>query len=144
MAAVISGLLVVGALAACSSSGADSGSGDAAEPAGGPGLVNSWSLTSAAIDSSDLSSFGITITFTDTEASGFGGVNNYMTSFTSGPEGDLDFGEIASTKMAGSDEAMQAETAYLAALATVTGYTVTGNELDLFADEQEILTYTMK
>ena len=46
--------------------------------------------------------------------------------------------------MAGSDEAMQAETAYLAALATVTGYTVTGNELDLFADEQEILTYTMK
>ena len=34
--------------------------------------------------------------------------------------------------------------AYLAALATVTGYTVTGNELDLFADEQEILTYTMK
>jgi heat shock protein HslJ len=144
MAAVISGLLVVGALAACSSSGADSGSGDAVEPAGGAGLVNSWSLTSAAVDSSDLSSFGITITFTDTEASGFGGVNNYTTSFTSGPEGDLDFGEIASTKMAGSDEAMQAETAYLAALGTVTGYTVTGNELDLFAGEQEILTYTMK
>jgi len=144
MAAVISGLLVVGALAACSSSGADAGSGDAVGPAGGAGLVNSWSLTSAAIDSSDLSAFGITITFTDTEASGFGGVNNYMTSFTSGPEGDLNFGEIASTKMAGAEDAMQAETAYLAALATVTGYTVSGNELDLFAGEQEILTYTMK
>ncbi|MDI1289071.1 MAG: META domain-containing protein, partial [bacterium] len=82
-----------------------------------------------------------TITFTDTTASGFGGVNQYNTTFTSGPDGDLDFGEIASTKMAGSDEAMQAEQAYLASLDTVTGYTVAGDVLELFAGEQEVLTY---
>ena len=69
-------------------------------------------------------------------------MNQYTTSFTSGPEGDLDFGEIASTMMAGPDDAMQAEQTYLAALATVTGYTVSGDELELYADEQEILIYS--
>ena len=44
--------------------------------------------------------------------------------------------------MAGPDDAMQAEQAYLAALATVTGYTVSGDELELYTDEQEILTYS--
>jgi len=36
---------------------------------------------------------------------------------------------------------MQAEQAYLASLETVTGYTVAGDVLELFAGEQEILTY---
>jgi len=139
----ICALVLVPVLAGCgsSSSSGDASGAAAAGPVGGAGLVASWSLTSAAVSSSDLSTFGITLTFTDTTASGFGGVNQYSTTFTSGPSGDLDFGEIASTKMAGADDAMQAEQAYLAALATVTGYTVSGDQLTLYADEQEVLTY---
>ena len=131
-------LLFLAALSACGSS-ASSSSG--VGPAGGPGLVASWSLTSAAINSSDLSKFGITLTFTDTTASGFGGVNQYTATFTSEPAGDLDFGDMASTEMAGPADAMRAEQSYFAALGTVTGYTVSGDELELFAGEQEILIY---
>lgn len=140
---LICSALLIPLMAACASD--DTGPADSTATGGGPrggtGLVASWALTSAAIDSVPLSDFGITITFTDTEASGFGGVNQYTTTFTSGPDGDLDFGEIASTKMAGSDEAMKAEQAYLASLGTVTGYTVAGEVLELYAGEQEILTY---
>lgn len=139
----VSTVLLVPVMSACGSSGSGSADGTAAGdgPRGGPGLVASWSLTSAAIDSSQLSAFGITITFTDTIASGFGGVNQYTTTFTSGPDGELDFGEIASTMMAGPEDAMKAEQAYLTALDTVTGYTVAGEELELFSGEQEILIY---
>lgn len=132
-------LLAVPVLAACggSSSGGESTSGG---PVGGPGLVANWTLSGAS-DAAILPSLGITLEFTDTDASGFGGVNRYMTTFTSGPEGDLDFGEIATTMMAGPEDAMAAEQAYIAALGTVTGYTVAGDELDLFVDETQILTF---
>jgi heat shock protein HslJ len=90
----------------------------------------------------DLTAFGITITFTDTDVSGMSGVNRYAGTFTSSPEGAMDFGPLASTEMAGPDDAMQAEQAYLAALETVTGYSVSDSSLGLFAGEQEILSYT--
>lgn len=135
----VAALLLVPVLASCGSK--DAGDGAAAGPQGGPGLVASWSLAAAAVDSSQLSNFGITIAFTDTAASGFAGVNQYTTTFTSGPDGDLDLGAIAATRMAGPDDAMKAEQAYLAVLDTVTGYTVSGDELELYAGEQEVLTY---
>ncbi|MDP1876857.1 MAG: META domain-containing protein [Actinomycetota bacterium] len=133
-------LLALPALAAC---GGSASSGDSAQagPVGGPGLVANWTLTSAS-DAAILPSLGITLEFTDTDASGFGGVNRYMTTFTSSPEGALDFAEIASTMMAGPDDAMAAEQAYTAALGTVTGYTVAGDELDLFVDETQVLTFS--
>lgn len=76
-----------------------------------------------------LPSLGIALEFTDTDASGFGGVNRYMT-FTSSREGARDIAEIASTMMAGPDDAMAAEQDYIAALGTVTGCTVAGDERD--------------
>lgn len=138
-------LPALGACAASSSEPADTATAAvaAAGPVGGAGFVDTtWLLTSAAIDSADLAAFDITLEFTDTDAAGFGGVNRYSASFTSSPEGVMEFGEIASTMMAGPDDAMAAEAAYLAALGTVTGYTVDGSELDLFAGETEILTYS--
>jgi heat shock protein HslJ len=132
-------LLLVPALVSCGGKSESSGGG----PQGGDGLVASWSLTSAAASSSKLSDFAITLIFSDTTASGFGGVNQYTTTFTSGPTGDLDFGDIASTRMAGSPAAMQAEQTYFAELETVTGYTVADGELELYAGEQEILTYSL-
>ncbi len=141
---ILAALLMFPVLAACASddTGPAAGTATSGGPRGGEGLVASWSLTSAAVSSVQLSDFDITITFTDTEASGFGGVNQYTTTFTSGPSGDLDFGEIASTRMAGPEDAMQAEQAYLAALATITGYTVAGDVLELYVGEQEMLSYS--
>jgi heat shock protein HslJ len=147
----IGALVLVTVLGACGGSAtSDAGASasvaaSAVGPVGGPGLVDTqWNLVAAAIDSSDLSAFAITIEFTDTAATGFGGVNQYSASFTSSPEGAMDFGEIASTMMAGPEDAMAAEQVYLEALRTVTGYTVTGDQLDLFVDQQQFLTYTAK
>jgi heat shock protein HslJ len=135
--AVVAMALVLPLLAACG--GSDS-SAAASGPAGGD-LAGSWSLTSAATSSVDLSAFAITLELAAPNASGFGGVNQYTTTFTSTAEGGLEFGPIASTKMAGPDDAMAAEQAYFTALDSVTGYTVVGGDLQLFAGEQVVLTY---
>ena len=147
--ALVAAVLVLPVLAACSGSSADSSLGRllasaaVSGPVGGPGFVGpEWTLVAAAVDSVDLSAFGITIAFTDTEVSGMSGVNRYAGGFTSSPEGAMDFGQFAVTAMAGPDDAMQAEQLYLATLDTVTGYSVTDAGLSLFAGEQEILVYT--
>ncbi len=84
----------------------------------------------------------MTIEFIEPNVSGFSGVNRYMGSYTSTPEGALTFDPLASTMMAGPQDAMDAEQAYLGALGTVTGYSVTASGLDLFAGSTLILTYT--
>jgi heat shock protein HslJ len=129
--ALVATALMLPLLAACGGSSAESAQTEAVS-----GLV------AAAVDSVDLSAFGITIAFTDTEVSGMSGVNRYAGGFTSSPEGAMDFGQLVVTAMAGPDDAMQAEQVYLAALDTVTGYSVTDAGLSLYADEQEILVYT--
>jgi heat shock protein HslJ len=114
----------------------------ALHPVGGAGLVGPrWSLTAAALDAVNLSDFGITIAFDGADATGRSGVSDYRAGYTSTPEGALAFGAIAGTRMAGPADAMAAEAAYRAALATVTGYAVADGELDLFAGDQEILVY---
>jgi heat shock protein HslJ len=147
---VLGSIALVTAVAACGSNSSSSTTPTSnrpsapamAGPTGGPGLVGAtWSLEAAAINSVDLSGHGITIEFTDTAAGGNSGVNTYSTTFTSSSKGDLAFGDIASTEMAGDEAAMSAEQAYLALLKTVTGYSVNGAELDLFVDRQEVLTY---
>jgi len=142
--ALAGAVLLLPLLAACGGSSADSTPASVvAGPVGGAGFVGpEWTLAAAAVDSVDLTAFGITITFTDTDVSGMSGVNRYAGTFTSSPEGAMDFGPLASTEMAGPDDAMQAEQAYLAALETVTGYSVSDSSLGLFAGEQEILSYT--
>jgi heat shock protein HslJ len=140
--AFIGALLLVPALAACGGSSSVTQEPTASGPHGGAGFVDvEWQLQAAAIDSVDLSGFGITIAFTDTDVSGSSGVNRYAGTFTSSPEGAMDVGPLAVTAMAGPEDAMRAEQAYLALLDTVTGYTVTDAELDLYVDEQEVLTY---
>lgn len=147
--ALVATVLLLPVLAACGGSSAGSpsdGSPTSAAvsgPVGGAGFVGpEWTLVAAAVDSVDLSAFGITIAFTDTEVSGMSGVNRYAGGFTSSPEGAMDFSQFAVTAMAGPDDAMQAEQLYLATLETVTGYSMTEAGLSLFAGEQEILTYT--
>ncbi|MCX6431764.1 MAG: META domain-containing protein [Actinobacteria bacterium] len=143
-AALLGALALMTLSAACTSStGGSTSVTTPAGPTGGDGLVGpAWALSSAAVDSIDLTAFGITIAFTDTDVSGSSGVNTYAGAFTSSPEGAMDFGPLATTRMAGPDDAMKAETVYLAVLDTVTGYSVSQTELDLFAGQNEVLTYS--
>jgi heat shock protein HslJ len=127
-------------LAAC-------GGSDASSPGGGPAggdLAGSWTLTTAAAIDGDVSAFAITLDLAAPTASGFGGVNQYTTTFTSTDAGALEFAPIASTKMAGPDDAMAAEQAYFTALDSVTGYTVAGGDLQLFAGDDVVLAYVQQ
>lgn len=144
--ALIAVAVLLPILAACGQSATGTSQSAAVPgPVGGAGLVGpEWTLAAAAVDSVDLSGFGITIQFTDTDVSGRSGVNQYAGAFTSSPEGAMDFGPLAGTMMAGPDDAMQAEQLYLTVLDSVTGYTVTESTLGLYTGEQEILSYTKR
>lgn len=149
------------ALVGCSSS-SDSGSPTASSPAavspgaavgnlvaplptGGAELADTqWALSGASYTNTSLADTGITLDFAAAEASGNGGVNTYNAGYTSAADGSVAFSEIASTQMAGDEAAMKAEADYLAALATVTGYSISGDLLDLFAGPDQILTFTTR
>ena len=56
------------------------------------------------------------LTLLDGEVTGTGGVNRFTGTYEATDDGALTFGPIASTKMAGSDEAMAQESEFFAAL----------------------------
>ena len=53
-------------------------------------------------------------------------------------EGELRFGPLATTRMAGPEEAMEREQAFLAALERVTSYELDGRTLTLLAGDDPI------
>jgi heat shock protein HslJ len=65
--------------------------------------------------------------------SGFSGVNRFSGTCTTST-GQLKFGALVSTKMAGSPELMKTEQAYLAALASVRNFSLEGGLLRLNND----------
>lgn len=90
-----------------------------------------WKLRAASLNSIDLAKFKITIEFTADEVSGFAGVNRYMGSYETASDGTIKFGPLATTKMAGTPEAMAAEAAYLRALEAANHYSADKSELTL-------------
>jgi heat shock protein HslJ len=87
---------------------------------------------------------GATITFEAEQVGGQAPVNSWSAGYTATQEGSLELGPIAATLMAGPDAAMAAETAYLAALDAVDGYTtVAAGELYLFTGEDNVLVYSV-
>jgi len=75
----------------------------------------------------------ITAVFSDAGAlSGTAGVNTYNTAYTTGGQSQMTIaGEIATTRMAGPQELMDQEAAYLAALPQTGFYRVDGDSLEL-------------
>lgn len=71
------------------------------------------------------------LTLRDGEASGNAGVNRFGAVYTLGPEGEMSFGPIASTRMAGPAAAMAQEAQFFTALEAT-------RRFDL-ADEQLVL-----
>jgi heat shock protein HslJ len=129
--------------AASAAASAQAGTGTAPLPTGGAQLADTtWQLSGLATSTDDLSSAGITLDFSATDASGNAGVNTYNAGYTWDANGKLAFSAISSTKMAGDEAAMKLEAEYLDMLSKVTGYSVSNGLLDLFVGPDQMLTFT--
>lgn len=77
----------------------------------------------------------------ESRVSGSAGVNRVMGTFVLA-ERELRFGPLATTMMAGPEEAMQRERAYLDILVRVTSYQLDGNSLALLAGDETVAQFT--
>lgn len=110
------------------------------QPHGGIDLAGtSWVLSSPI---GENASTNATLTFDATNASGQAPVNTYSASYTQGPDGALTFGPIATTRMAGSPEAMTAEQEYLTVLAQTFAYSSDETTLTLYGVADQVTEYT--
>jgi heat shock protein HslJ len=85
----------------------------------------------------------ITLDITGSSVSGNAGINTYHGTVTIDPAaGTLTFGPLVSTRMGGSEDRMQQESAYLAALENAAGYRLENGSL-IITDEkgQTLLTF---
>lgn len=116
----------------------------AAEPAAPEGAE--WKLV--ALNGKDLAAAAegrgpatIRLDAAKKSASGFSGVNRFFGGYER--EGDkLKFGALASTRMAGPPEAMAAESAYLAALGSVTAWRIADGALELLQDAKVVARFS--
>ncbi len=77
----------------------------------------------------------------ESRVSGSGGVNRLMGTFVLSEE-ELRFGPLATTMMAGPEDAMRRERVFLAALERVTSYELDGRRLTLLADSAPVVRLT--
>jgi len=83
-----------------------------------------------------------TITFDGAgRVNGFSGVNRFGGSVESAKAGELHFGQMMSTKMAGPPEQMALESSFLGALARADRYVVTDAKLIFSAGEKMIVQF---
>ena len=103
----------------------------------------SWNLTSWAEPDPIPISATITAEFSEGRVAGTSGVNQYSASVTSSTDGSFAVDAPISTKMAGPEDAMAAESTYLRRLEAATSYQVDGDTLVVNdADGQPSLTFT--
>jgi heat shock protein HslJ len=125
-------VLALVVLAACTSSGSSSAATAGTSAGGATTLDNTtWNLTS--IGGADIAADATpTLVFgTGGMVSGLAGCNNFIGTATVG-EGTIEFGPLATTRMACADEAIsQLETDYLAALDETATWTMEGDSLVL-------------
>jgi heat shock protein HslJ len=80
-----------------------------------------------------------TLSMTDGKASGNAGINQFNGSYDAPSDGVLTFGPLASTQMAGPDNAMKQESDFLAALAATKKFTTEDGALVLMDDSEKKL-----
>lgn len=119
---------VLVAVSACALGTVACGGGDDS-----PGLDGtSWTLTGWSVSSLDPNDFTITASFADGVVSGTSAVNSYSGPYTAGPDDAFSTGDIASTSMAGPEDAMRAEAAYHELLTAAASFAVVGDTLTLY------------
>jgi heat shock protein HslJ len=131
-------LLLVAVALGATACGSDSDSGDDAS------LTDTkWMLTQIGDGSTPIADgTEATIEFTDELAAGTTGCNNFSGSYST--DGDtLEFGAMASTKMACIDDAVNLqEQLILAALGATTSFAIDGDTLTLSDGSDTLLTFT--
>jgi heat shock protein HslJ len=101
-----------------------------------------WKLTGWTLSSLDPANFAITAQFADGKISGNSGVNTYSGEVKVGPGQAFAVGTLATTLMAGTDDVMRAETAYMTLLKQAKSYKMAGDTLTLYdAGGNESLIY---
>lgn len=102
-------------------------------------LVGKWDVTSynngkqAVV--SVISTTSVTAEFgADGKVSGNGGINSYGGSYTTEGANAISVGQLNSTMMAGPQEVMDQEAAYLKALQSATKYSISGDQLEMRDD----------
>ena len=133
-------------LAACGSNASSpepaTGETLGAVPSGGVELAGtSWVLEEASLGAPIPEDPPITLEFSDSEAFGNSGVNTFRGEYQAAASGELTFGPLASTKMAGEPDAMAFEGEFLMALQSTFGYTSDGRTLTLYGAADQVLTF---
>jgi len=91
----------------------------------------SWKLTGWSVSAQDPNDFTITAGFKDGQIAGKAPVNTYSGPYTVGPDDAFSVGAVASTKMAGPEPDMRAESIYFKLLAEAKKAAVDGDTLTL-------------
>lgn len=105
----------------------------------------SWKLTAWSASSIDPSRFIITADFDDSQVSGTSAVNSYGGAYTATADGFFSVGDLQSTLMGGSDEAMRAEALYFDLLRQARKYAATETTLTLKdGSNQDILIFSAR
>jgi heat shock protein HslJ len=103
----------------------------------------SWKLIAWAGEEGGPKGLTITAKFANGVISGNSGVNTYSGPYESTTDGAFSVGELQSTMMAGSQEAMDAEAKYLRHLKEATSYVVTETQVALKNEQgQRVLIFT--
>lgn len=101
-----------------------------------------WLLTAWSISSLDLSGYSITADFDETDISGRSAVNTYSGAYAITGGGGFKVGELSSTLMGGSEDAMRAEALYFELLQQARKFIVTSTTLTLMDEgNQELLIF---
>ncbi len=101
-----------------------------------------WRLTGWSLSSQRPSEFAISAKFADGKISGRGGVNSYGGSYTVGPGDAFATGPLASTRMAGPEPAMRAESGFMQLLGQAKSYKRSDVRLTLYdAGGNELLSF---
>ena len=109
-------------------SGCGSSDGSATDPAS---LDGTWVLQSFG-DSDEADPTVVSeLTLADGDANGSAGVNTFQGTYDAGDDGALTFSPLASTMMAGPDNAMAQEMQFLAALDKTESFALDGDNLVL-------------
>lgn len=98
-----------------------------------------WKLAGWPVSSIDPSSYSITLDFDTEKFSGRAAVNSYFGEYEACKDGSIKISGIGATEMAGSPDAMQAESTYFELLSNVKKYSKTASELILFDESRNEL-----
>lgn len=91
-----------------------------------------WKLDVWTLSSVSPREFPITAEFADGRISGGSGVNTYSGPYTLGPEDAFSAGSLTTTEIAGSEQGMRTEAAYLMLLGQAWSFKVTDAKLTLY------------